>query len=184
VFVQKSKELAASRIPSDPFDPSTLHGPQIDDIQFNKILAYIEKGQEEGATLEVGGNRHGISGYYIEPTVFSNVTDDMTIAREEIFGPVQSILKFSTLEEAIQRANDTQYGLAAGIITPDNDKIIRFTQGMRTGTVYVNTFLYLAPQCPFGGYKMSGHGRELGEDAIHDFVEIKTVIMATPVKNS
>ena len=183
-FIEKARELALARAIGDPFDEEILHGPQVDEIQFNKILDYIEKGVNEGALLLAGGKRFGSKGYFIEPTVFSDVTDDMTIAREEIFGPVQSILKFSTLEEVIERCNATQYGLGAGIVTKDYDKVLQFVQGVRAGTIWVNTFLQLSPQVPFGGFKMSGHGRELGEEGIKDFLEVKAVTMSVTSKNS
>lgn len=183
-FVAKSRELALQRKVGDPFEADVLQGPQVDDIQFNRILSLIEAGKKEGAKVECGGTRRGQVGYFIEPTVFSDVTDDMTIAREEIFGPVQQLLKFKTLDEAIQRCNDTNYGLAAGIITQNLDVAMTYIQGVRAGSVWVNCFDYAVPQTPFGGYKMSGQGRELGEDGITEYVEVKTVTITIPVKNS
>lgn len=177
-FVKKSAELASKLKPADPFENNCQHGPQVDDIQFNKILDYIEKGKKEGAKLEVGGKRWGSNGYFIEPTVFSNVTDDMTICREEIFGPVQSIIKFKTLDEAIRRSNETHYGLAAGIVTTNVDTALVYSQAVRAGSVWINTWMHITPQTPFGGYKMSGQGREYGEEAIKDYLETKTVTIA------
>jgi acyl-CoA reductase-like NAD-dependent aldehyde dehydrogenase len=183
-FVAKARELALKRKVGDPFSPDTLHGPQVDEIQFKRILSLIEKGKEEGAKVECGGRRVGDIGYFVEPTVFSNVTDDMTIAREEIFGPVQQILKFKTLDEAIRRSNETPYGLASGIITQNLDNATTYIQGVRAGTVWVNCFDLSPVQSPFGGYKLSGQGREMGEDGISEYVEVKTVTISIPVKNS
>lgn len=183
-FVAKSKELAQKRTVGDPFDQNTLQGPQVDEIQMMRVLSLIEAGKKEGAKVECGGHRRGQVGYFVEPTVFSNVTDDMAIARQEIFGPVQQILKFKTLDEAIRRSNDTVYGLAAGIITNNLDIAMTYVQSVRAGSVWVNCFDYSVPQTPFGGYKMSGQGRELGEDGIHEYTEVKTVTIAVPVKNS
>jgi aldehyde dehydrogenase (NAD+) len=183
-FLAKSKELAQKRVVGDPFDAKTVQGPQIDGEQFGKILSLIEKGKKEGATLEFGGERYGDKGFFIKPTVFSNVTDDMTIAIEEIFGPVQQILRFKTLDEVIDRSNNSSYGLAAGIVTRDLDTANLYAQGVEAGTVWINTFLSFSPQTPFGGYKMSGQGRELGEDGLHEYSEVKTVMTAIPSKSS
>jgi len=183
-FVAKSKELAATRVVGDPFDEKTVQGPQVDEEQFKKILSLIESGKKEGARLQTGGGRLGSRGFFIQPTVFSDVTDNMTIAREEIFGPVQQIMKFKTLEEAIERSNKTLYGLAAGVFTKNIDTAMMFTQGVQSGTVWINTFLELNAQTPFGGFKQSGIGRELGEDGLHEYCEVKTVVMKLPVKNS
>ena len=150
-------------------------GPQVDEEQFNKILNLIESGKKQGARLLLGGKRWGNKGYFIEPTVFADVTDDMKIAKEEIFGPVQSIFKFKTMEEALERANNTEYGLAAGVFTNDINKALTFSQGVQAGTVWVNTFLAISAQGPFGGFKQSGQGRENGEDGLHEYCEIKTV---------
>ncbi|XP_042898262.1 aldehyde dehydrogenase, cytosolic 1 [Parasteatoda tepidariorum] len=183
-FVAKSTELAMKRIVGDPYDGKTVQGPQIDDEQFNKILELIESGKKEGAKLECGGGRHGNRGYFVQPTVFSNVQDNMRIAKEEIFGPVMQIMKFKTLEEAIERSNNTEYGLAAGILTKDLNKATLYSQQVRAGTIWVNCFLTISVQVPFGGYKMSGQGREFGTDALHSYCEIKSVTTMIPQKNS
>lgn len=183
-FVKKSVELAKKRIVGDPFDAKTEQGPQVDDEQYNKILALIESGVKEGAKLECGGRPHGNKGYFVQPTVFSGVTDNMRIAREEIFGPVMQIMKFKTIEEAIERSNDTEYGLAAGVLSKDINNAIVYSQSVRAGTVWVNCFFASAVQNPFGGFKMSGQGREFGIDALHEYVEIKTVTVKIPQKNS
>lgn len=183
-FVKKSRELTVARSVGDPFDPTIEQGPQIDEIQFDKVMDLIESGRKEGARLQCGGERFGDRGYFIKPTVFSDVKDDMRIAKEEIFGPVQQILKFKTLDEVISRANDTNYGLAAGVLTKNMDTALMFSQGVQAGTVWVNCYLESPPQSPFGGYKMSGIGRELGFDSLMEFLEIKTVTIKIPQKNS
>ncbi len=139
--MQKSAQLATSRKVGDPFSEGVQMGPQIDEKQFKKTLGLIGKGVEEGAKLEAGGEKAADVGYFVKPTVFSNVTDDMTIAKEEIFGPVQSILKFKTFEEAIDRGNNSPYGLASGIFTKDLEKAIQFSQLSQAGSVWVNTYL-------------------------------------------
>ena len=141
-------------------------------------MALIETGKKEGAHLKLGGDRHGAEGYFIQPTVFADVKDDMRIAREEIFGPVQQIMKFNSMEEVIQRANDTHYGLAAGILTNDISKALAFSRAVNAGTVWVNCYLHVTSQSPFGGYKQSGIGREMGEEGLHSYLEIKTVTIS------
>lgn len=145
-----------------------------------KILGYIEKGQKEGAKLLTGGKRHGSKGFFVEPTIFADVNDNMTIAKEEIFGPVMSILKFKTVDEVISRANDSQYGLGAGINTKSIDNAIKISNGLRAGTVYVNCYDVFDPAAPFGGFKDSGLGRELGEAGLRNYLESKTVIIKRP----
>lgn len=135
-FVAKAAEMARQRKVGDAFQDGVQQGPQVDEEQFKKILGYIESAQAEGAQLQAGGKRAGTVGYFVEPTVFSNVTDGMKIAREEIFGPVQSILKFSTLDEVIERANSTEYGLAAGVVTKDINTAITFTNAVEAGSVW------------------------------------------------
>lgn len=183
-FVAKSVQLAKERIVGDPFSESTQHGPQISQQQMEKILKMIEMGVKEGAKLMTGGKRIGEKGFFVEPTVFADVEDHMTIAKEEIFGPVQSILKFSTLEEVIERCNASKYGLGAGILTYDIDKALTFAQSVQSGSVWINCYDANTTQTPFGGYKMSGFGRELGEDAIKDYTEVKSVIVKIPQKNA
>jgi aldehyde dehydrogenase (NAD+) len=174
-FVRRSVERAKKRQVADPFDPKSDHGPQIDQEQFNKILTLIDSGKKEGAKLQTGGQRHGDKGFFIEPTVFSDVQDDMRIAREEIFGPVMQILKFKTIEEVIDRANNTAYGLGAAVFTQDINKALYVSNNIRAGTVWVNCYNILNVQAPFGGFKMSGQGRELGEYGIQQYSEVKTV---------
>ncbi|XP_072155019.1 aldehyde dehydrogenase 1A1-like [Bemisia tabaci] len=179
-FVKKAAAKATSRKVGDPFEQGIQQGPQIDHEMFNKVLNMIESGKREGAKLEAGGGVHGNEGYFVQPTVFSNVTDTMRIAREEIFGPVQSIFKFKTMEEVIERANRTNYGLASGVLTKDINKAMKFAQSIQSGSVWINCYDAVVPQAPFGGFKLSGQGRELGEDGIDAYVEIKTVTMKVP----
>lgn len=183
-FVEKSAARAKSRVVGDPFDMNVEQGPQIDQEQMEKIFSMIKSGKDQGAELVSGGTRVGDKGYYVAPTVFANVTDDMTIAKEEIFGPVQQILKFTSLNEVINRANNTDYGLAAAVFTKDIDKANYIVQGLRAGTVWVNTYNALAPQVPFGGFKMSGHGREMGSYGLEAYTEVKSVIVKVNQKNS
>ncbi|KAL3866095.1 hypothetical protein ACJMK2_043431 [Sinanodonta woodiana] len=183
-FVKKSVERAKKRTVGDPWDLNSEHGPQVDEEQFKKILNYIKIGQEEGAKLECGGQRKGDEGYFIEPTVFSCVSDSMKIAKEEIFGPVQQLIKFKDLDEVIERANDTFYGLGAAIFTNDINKAMMFTQAVRAGTVWVNCYNAVNVQSPFGGFKMSGIGRELGEYGLQQYSEVKNVVIKIPQKNS
>ncbi|KAL8568699.1 Aldehyde dehydrogenase X, mitochondrial [Nucella lapillus] len=183
-FVKKSAALANKRKVGDPFAADTINGPQIDDEQMHKILGLIQAGRREGARVEAGGDRAGDCGFFVQPTVFSNVTDDMTIAREEIFGPVQQLLKFSSVDEAIERANSTSYGLGAAVFTKDIDKAMMFVNGVRAGTVWVNCYNAVTPQAPFGGFKMSGMGRELGEYGLQQYIEVKNVVIKIPAKNS
>jgi len=184
-FVAKATALAKQRTAGNPFDEGVRHGPQIDEEQYNKILDLIEAGKKQGAKLNCGGDKLGGKGYFIQPTVFSDVTDDMRIAKEEIFGPVQQILKFKTFEEVLERANRTQYGLGAGVFTRDINKALQFAQGVEAGTVWVNNYLAGGgPQTPFGGFKQSGHGREQGEYAIQEYTEVKAVVIKIDKKNS
>jgi len=179
-FVRASVEKAKKRVVGDPFDPKTEQGPQVDKQQFDKILGYIKSGKEEGATLLCGGNSVGDKGFFIEPTVFANVTENMKIAKEEIFGPVMSIIKFKDMSDVIRRANNTTYGLAAGVVTKSIQNALTFAHNVRAGTVWINTYDSFHAAAPFGGYKQSGIGRELGEYGLRQYSEIKTVTIALP----
>ncbi len=174
-FVEKSAIRARNRTVGDPFDPKTEQGPQVDDIQFDKVMGYIESGRKEGAKLMCGGERVGDRGYFVAPTVFADVQDDMTIAREEIFGPVMSIIPFKSPEEVVDRANRTMYGLAAAVWTRDIKKAHSIADKIRAGTVWVNCYNVLDTRAPFGGFKQSGIGRELGEYGLQQYTEVKTV---------
>ncbi|XP_023364757.1 aldehyde dehydrogenase, cytosolic 2-like [Otolemur garnettii] len=183
-FVKRSVELAKKYVLGNPLTPGVSQGPQIDKEQYDKILDLIESGKKEGAKLECGGGPWGNKGYFIQPTVFSNVTDEMRIAKEEIFGPVQQIMKFKSLDDVIKRANNTHYGLAAGVFTKDLDKAITVSSALQAGMVWVNCYMMMSSQCPFGGYKMSGNGREMGEYGLYEYTEVKTVTMKISQKNS
>jgi aldehyde dehydrogenase (NAD+) len=162
----------------DPFDPQTTQGPQITQEQFDKVMDYIHSGRTSGAELVCGGNRIGKRGYFIEPTIFTNVGDDMKIAQEEIFGPVMSIIKFKDIDEVIERSNRTAYGLAAAVWTNDVRKAHRLAAEIKAGTVWINCYDVFDAAAPFGGFKMSGIGRELGEYALRNYTEVKSVIVA------
>jgi acyl-CoA reductase-like NAD-dependent aldehyde dehydrogenase len=174
-FVEQSTARAKKRTVGDPFDANTEQGPQVDETQMEKILSYIESGQSDGAKLNCGGGRVGDRGYFVEPTIFSNVQDNMKIAQEEIFGPVMSIIRFKNLDEVIDRANRTTYGLAAGVWTKDISKALAIANNVRAGTVWVNCYNVLDTAAPFGGFKQSGIGRELGEYGMQQYTEVKTV---------
>ena len=173
--MEKSVARAKRRTVGDPLDPNTEQGPQIDSTQFEKVMSYIDIGKCEGAELLAGGKRHGDQGYFVEPTVFADVKDDMRIAREEIFGPVMSIMKFRDLDEVIERANNTTYGLAAAVWTRDISKAHAIANNVRAGTVWVNCFDVFDAAAPFGGFKQSGIGREMGEYSLQQYTEVKTV---------
>jgi len=183
-FVRKATERAKKRTVGDPFASNTEQGPQVDEEQFNKVLGYIKSGVAEGACLMAGGGKWGDKGYFVEPTVFSDVKDDMKICKEEIFGPVQVIQKFKTMDEVLERANNNNYGLAAAVFTKDVGTAIYMSNSIRAGTVWVNCYDVLEAQVPFGGYKMSGSGRELGEYGLEAYTEVKTVTISIPQKNS
>lgn len=174
-FVERSVQRAKDRIVGDPFDDKTEQGPQVDQEQFNKVMSYIESGMREGAQMLCGGSQVGDKGYFIQPTVFADVRDDMKIAQEEIFGPVMSIIKFKDINEAIERANKTMYGLAAAVWTKDITKAHAIANGLRAGTVWVNCYDVFDAAAPFGGFKQSGIGRELGEYGLQQYTEVKTV---------
>jgi len=174
-FLEKFKERAAKNVVGDPFAKDTFQGPQVSQIQFDRIMDYIKQGKDAGAKVEIGGNRKGDKGYFIEPTIFSNVTEDMKIVQEEIFGPVVTVSKFSSKEEVIKAGNGTTYGLAAAIHTKNLNTAIEVSNALKAGTVWVNTYNTLHHQLPFGGYKESGIGRELGEDALANYTQTKTV---------
>jgi betaine-aldehyde dehydrogenase len=177
---QKALELAAQAIGSlkvgDPLDPSTRLGPLISATQRERVEGYIAKGKQEGARVVMGGGRPAgfDKGYYVEPTIFADVQSKMTIAQEEIFGPVLSVLPYDTEDDAVRIANDTIYGLAGGVWSGDPDRAMRVARRMRTGQVDVNGGKY-NPLAPFGGYKHSGIGRELGMFGLEEYFQIKSI---------
>ncbi len=187
VFVQKGiKEAFLARIAErlkgvkmgDPQDPEVNFGPMVSQRQRDIVAGFIAKGIAEGARLVTGGKVVNGNGFFIEPTVFADVTDDMTIAREEIFGPVLSVLDFDTEDEILARANDTEFGLAAGVFTADLTRAHRMVAGFEAGTCYINTYNLAPVEAPFGGSKLSGVGRENSKAAIEHYSQIKGVYVA------
>lgn len=179
-FVRRSVERAQQRTVGDPWSLTNEQGPQVDEDQYKKILALIETGKKEGAKLECGGAADGNEGYFIKPTIFSDVDDSMTIAREEIFGPVMQIMKFKTLDEVIERGNDSDFGLAAAVYTKDLENAFYLAKNLRAGSMWVNCYDVFSSGSPFGGFKQSGIGRELGEYALSNYTEVKTITMKLP----
>lgn len=169
--IQKTSKIG------DPFSPDTSHGPQVSKAQYDKILAFVESGKSEGATLAVGGKPCPVNGrgYFVEPTVFTNVKDSMKIYREEVFGPFCVIVPFRTEEEAVAMANDTTYGLGAAVFSQNLGRAHRIAAQVEAGTVWVNSSQDSDFRVPFGGYKQSGIGRELGEDGLAAYTQTKAV---------
>ena len=169
----------------DPMDRNTQVGPVTTPPQYEKILSYIQVARDEGAEVLLGGgparNRPetGDSRYFVEPTIFGGVTNRMRIAQEEVFGPVLSIIRFRTDEEAIAIANDIAFGLAAGVWTQSIKRALRISKAVRAGTVWVNTYRAVSYMSPFGGYKQSGIGRENGIEAIREYLQTKSVWIST-----
>ena len=180
-FIERLVERSRAIKLGDPLDPGTQMGPMISKRQFDIVMDYVEKGKAEGAILLTGGTSPNVQGLengnFIKPAVFANVTDDMTIAREEIFGPVLSLLDFDDEDEAIASANDTQFGLAAGVFTNDIAKGHRTVAKLQAGTTYINNFNLTPVGVPFGGYKNSGIGRENSHHAIESYSQIKSVLV-------
>jgi aldehyde dehydrogenase (NAD+) len=177
-FIEKLVARARKMRPADPLDPKTRLGAIVSQEQMKTVLGYIEAGKSEGARVVAGGNRataDGGKGFFIEPTIFDDVKNDMKIAQEEIFGPVLSVLTFDDIDEVIDRANHNPYGLAAAVWTRDVKKAHTVSRRLHAGTVWINTYGLMDAALPFGGYKSSGFGRELGAHAIEHYTELKTV---------
>ncbi|ERS94939.1 aldehyde dehydrogenase (NAD+) [Sporothrix schenckii 1099-18] len=174
-FIAALKARAEQNKVGDPFLEETFQGPQVSQLQFDRIMSYVKSGKDEGATVLTGGDRHGDKGYFIQPTIFADVRQDMKIMQEEIFGPVVAVAKFKDAEDAIALGNDSNYGLAAAVHTKDLNTAIRVSNALRAGTVWVNCYNALHHQLPFGGYKESGIGRELGEAALANYTQSKSV---------
>jgi len=178
-FVKKTVAKTRNRRVGDPFT-DVDQGPQQNEQQYSKVMDYIQKGKNEGATLLSGGKALGDKGYYVEPTIFGDVKDNMCISREEIFGPVMQISTFSTTEEVLKRANDTRYGLAAGVFTSNINTANYLSRALKAGTVWINCYDVLVASLPFGGYKHSGFGRINGEYALDNFTHTKCIVQKLP----
>jgi len=177
-FLQKLVDRAKKLQPADPLDPKTRFGALVSERQMQTVLGYIAKGKAEGAKLVAGGERVSVGngkGCFLQPTVFDGVRNDMTIAREEIFGPVLASIEFGDIDEAVRLANETPYGLASAVWTRDIAKAHRVAHKLQAGTVWINTYNNYDPAAAFGGYKMSGYGRELSLHAIEHYTQVKSV---------
>jgi len=174
-FVEKFVAHVKTLKVGDPFAPDTFQGPQINQGQFDKILGYVQSGKDDGATCLTGGDREGHEGYFIKPTVFADVTPQMKIGTEEIFGPVVALIKFKTEEEVIELANDTEYGLASAVFSQNIQRALGVAHKLEAGTAWINCYNELHCNVPFGGFKQSGSGRELGEYALANYTEVKAV---------
>ena len=175
VFLKRLAERLATAKIGDPLDEETSFGPMVSERQLEIVQDYIAKGQEEGARLVTGGKRIDRDGYFLEPTVFADVTDDMVIAREEIFGPVMAVLDFDDEDEVITRANDTPFGLSAGVFTRDLSRGHRVIRQLQAGSCFINSYNDAPVEAPFGGVKASGVGRENSKAAIEHYSELKSV---------
>jgi acyl-CoA reductase-like NAD-dependent aldehyde dehydrogenase len=177
-FMSKLTDRVKTFKVGDPMDKATRMGPVVSKAQMETVLGYIETGKREGAQLVAGGQRASVGngkGYYVEPTIFDGVSNTMTIAREEIFGPVLSVIPFKSVEEGIAQGNATSYGLAAAVWTRDVGKALRAAKAIRAGTVWVNAYNLFDAALPFGGFKESGFGREMGSVGLDGYTEVKTV---------
>jgi len=177
-FLTKLSERASKLVVGDPLHPKTRVGALVSSEQMDRVLGYIETGKSEGARLVAGGDRATVGdgkGYFVKPTIFDGVEPGMKIAQEEIFGPVLATIEFADLDDAIARANSTMYGLAAAVWTRDVKKAHRAARALEAGTVWINTYNMLDTASPFGGYKMSGFGRELGAQALDLYTQTKSI---------
>lgn len=175
--LSKFKQYAESLKVGNPFNEDTFQGAQTSAKQLSKILKFIDIGKQEGARLVTGGERLGDKGYFIKPTIFADVKEDMSIVKDEIFGPVVTVSKFSTVDEVVKLANNSQYGLAAGIHTKDVNKAVNVANRVKAGTVWINTYNALHQSVPFGGFGQSGIGREMGESALDNYTQVKSIRM-------
>jgi aldehyde dehydrogenase (NAD+) len=171
----KARINAQAMAVGDPFDRNTFYGPLVSQEQFERVMSYVEAGKKDGAIVETGGGRHGTKGYFVQQTLFTNVKEEMSIMREEIFGPVCAVVQFDTEEEVIQLANQSDFGLAACLHTKDLGTSVRVAHAIQAGTVWINQCNASHWQIPTGGYKQSGIGRELGEEALASYTQTKAV---------
>jgi len=178
-FVEKTVAATKKRTVGDPFT-AVDQGPQQNKRQFGKVLDYVQKGKEEGATLLMGGNQIGTDGYFVESTIFGDVKDDMAIAKDEIFGPVMQIMKFKDTEDVIKRANNTAFGLAGAVFSQNINTVNHVSRALQCGTVWVNCYDVFDASVPFGGYKQSGFGRVKSEYALENFTSVKCVTQLLP----
>jgi acyl-CoA reductase-like NAD-dependent aldehyde dehydrogenase len=177
-FMSKLTDRVKSLKVGDPMDKATRMGPVVSKGQMETVLSYIESGKQEGARVVAGGGRADVGtgkGYFVQPTIFDGVTNDMKIAREEIFGPVLSVIPFRSVEDGIAQGNHTSYGLAAAVWTRDVSKALKAARAIRAGTVWVNAYNLFDAALPFGGFKESGFGREMGSVGLDNYTEVKTV---------
>ncbi|MGI8996642.1 MAG: aldehyde dehydrogenase family protein, partial [Pyrinomonadaceae bacterium] len=179
-FLGRFKEKAQKVKVGDPMDKATLMGPQVSCEQLDRIKGYVDIARSEGATVLTGGEPPQLEdrfsgGYFFQPTIFSEVKNDMRVAQEEIFGPVTSVITFSNEADLIKQANETIYGLSAGIWTKDITRAHRFAREIKAGVIWINTFNMFNAASPFGGYKQSGYGREMGKHALELYTQVKSV---------
>ncbi|KAJ3933927.1 MAG: aldehyde dehydrogenase [Lentinula lateritia] len=174
-FLSKFTEKTRSLKVGDPFDLDSYQGPQVSQLQYDRIMEYIQSGKDQGATVHLGGDRVGTEGFYINPTIFTDTTPDMKIVQEEIFGPVGVVIKFEDEEDVIRQANDTVFGLAAAVFSQNITRALTTAHRLKAGTAWVNCVNQLHANVPFGGFKQSGIGRELGEYALHNYTAVKSV---------
>jgi acyl-CoA reductase-like NAD-dependent aldehyde dehydrogenase len=175
-FTDELSKIAGTLTLGNPLDPNTRMGPLVSKEQHDRVKGYLKVGKEEGATAKTGGEAgKQEAGYFIQPTVFTGVNNQMKIAREEIFGPVASAIKFKDEADVVFQGNDTSYGLAAAVWTKDINRALGVARKLKAGTVWINTYGQIDPMSPFGGYKQSGFGRELGKYAIDLYTQIKSV---------
>jgi acyl-CoA reductase-like NAD-dependent aldehyde dehydrogenase len=176
-FVDQLAKVTASIKPGDPLAPGTFMGPLVSKDQFDRVKSYLEVGKKEGAKVAIGGDTGSGKGYFVNPTIFTGVKNNMRIAREEIFGPVAAVIPFKDENDAVLQGNDTTYGLAAVVWTRDISRAHKVARALKAGTVWVNTYLELDVGSPFGGYKQSGIGRELGKHSIDLYTQVKSVFV-------
>jgi acyl-CoA reductase-like NAD-dependent aldehyde dehydrogenase len=174
---ERISKIAATYKVGSPLDPDTKLGPLISARQRDRVMSYIDAGREEGAALSLGGSRVGSKGFFVEPTVFSRVGNDMKIAQEEIFGPVLSIIPFKDDDDAVFKGNDTPYGLSAAVWTKDISRAHKVARALKSGRVWINTVGDADPVMAFGGYKQSGLGREYGAESIEAYTQTKAVLL-------